>query len=289
MIAVFAIYIFVLGWPSPVGPAGVRAFLERFSALAGSDGRGLTDELEIIGVGLPSNILPMFAFVGVAALAHGASFRAFCTAASRFRWRMLVVGLLLATAIIGPFVAIGELTDPKAAPPILTISNDAPLRVVYLLVCLIAFVPAALGEEVLFRGWLLRQMSNLLRNPFMLLTANGVIFAAAHFDFAPDVFLERSIMGAGLGYMTLRLGGVEMAAGVHASNNLMIVLFISPLTLRLTPSSGLDATSIVPYLGLFAAYVGMAELMARWPALRRWSGADQVPDLTTTAAVEHFS
>ena len=289
IIAAFAIYVVLLGWPNPFGSAGPRPLLDRFIALAGSDGRNLADELEIIGIGLTSNILPMFAFLGIAALAHRTTLRAFCTAATRFRWRMLVVGLLLATAVIGPFVAIVELMDPKAAPPILTISKDPLLLGVYALVSFIGFVPAALGEEILFRGWLLRQISNAFRNPLILLTANGVIFAAAHFDFAPDAFLERSIMGAGLGYMTLRLSGVELAAGVHASNNLMIVLFISPLTLKAAPNSGFDATSLISYVGLFVAYVGIAEITARWPSLRRWSGADRGPSPTTIAVVEHFS
>ena len=33
-------------------------------------------------------------------------------------------------------------------------------------------------------------------------------------------------MGAGFAYMTLRLGGIEFSTGVHAANNLLIVLFI---------------------------------------------------------------
>src|SRR5260370_38178639 len=62
IVAVLALYIFVFGWPNPT-TAGPAALVERFSALARSDGRNLADELEIIGIGLTSNILPMFAFV----------------------------------------------------------------------------------------------------------------------------------------------------------------------------------------------------------------------------------
>jgi hypothetical protein len=201
---------------------------------------------------------------------------------------MLLVGLVLSMLVIGPFLAIAQLMDPKAGPPpVVSVATDGVQRAIYVLLCIVGFVPAAMGEEFLFRGWLLRQTSNVTRNAAVLLIGNGVIFAAAHFDFAPDAFLERAIMGAGLGYMTLRLGGVEMSSGVHAANNLMIVLFLEPLTLKLTPNTGLDPMTVVAYVGLFVAYVAMAELTARWTPLRRWSRAE--PGLPSIAEAEHFS
>ena len=288
ILATFALYVLAFGWPAPTTTHGVRALAQRFTDLAASDGTSFSDALQIMGFALPSNVLPIFAFIGVAALAHGRSIRNLSTTAPRFRWRMLLVGLALSFLVIGPFLAVGQLMDPKAQPPpVLTVAKDGVQRAIYVVLCIIGFTPAAMGEEILFRGWLLRQTSNLTRNPIALLIGNGVLFAAAHFDFAPDAFLERAIMGAGLGYMTLRLGGVEMSSGVHAANNLMIVLFLDPLTLKLTPNTGLDPGALAAYVGLFVAYVGMTELMARWTPLRLWSRAEAVRP--SIAEAEHFS
>jgi hypothetical protein len=80
-------------------------------------------------------------------------------------------------------------------------------------------------------------------------------------------------MGAGFVYMTLRLGGVEFSTGAHAANNILIVLFIQPLSLKPTPSTGVSADSLFQDVFLLASYVIMAEVAARWAPLRRWTGA----------------
>jgi hypothetical protein len=78
VLATFAVYVLAFGWPAPTSAAGVRALAQRFSELAGSDGHSFSDALQIIGFALPSNVLPIFAFIGVAALARGASAGACC-------------------------------------------------------------------------------------------------------------------------------------------------------------------------------------------------------------------
>ncbi|HEY1753104.1 MAG TPA: CPBP family intramembrane glutamic endopeptidase [Caulobacteraceae bacterium] len=290
-LAVVLLYVAVAGWPAPTSLEGLKALLRRFVELGASDGRSFPDAMEIIGLGLTTNIAPMFAVIGLAALIHERPIRGLATTAPRFRWRMMAAGVALWVVVVGPFLLVGQLMDPKAGPaPMLAVSTNPALCLIYALVCIAGFTPAAIGEEILFRGWLLRQTGNLTRNILVLTVANGVIFSTAHLDFAPDAFLERAIMGAGFVYMTLRVGGVELSSGAHTANNLALVLFISPLTLKLTQTTGVSATSIAAYVGLFVAYVAMAELMVRWAPLRRWAGADQtLPPPPAIAAAAHFS
>jgi membrane protease YdiL (CAAX protease family) len=91
---------------------------------------------------------------------------------------------------------------------------------------------AAAAEEVVFRGWLLKQMGAFTRNPALLIAINGLLFSAIHFDPNLDAFLVRLAMGVGLAWMTLRLGGIEFAIGAHAANNIVILLFIQPMSLK---------------------------------------------------------
>jgi len=281
--------VLACGWPAPTSTEGLQAFARRLSDLSNSDGHSFADASQIMALALPGNILPMFSFIAIAALVHRRRIKDFVTSWPRFRWRLMLTGFVLSTIVIGPFLAVGQMLDPKAGlPPVLLVSPDIVLRVVYALLCVIAFTPAAMGEEILFRGWLLRQTAVLVRQPLVLMAVNGVLFSAAHLDFAPDAFLERALMGAGFTYMTLRLGGVEMSCGVHAANNLMIVLFLQPLTLKLSPNTPLDAGTAVSYVGLFVAYIGMAELIARWTPLRRWTQGEPPPP-SASAEAEHFS
>jgi membrane protease YdiL (CAAX protease family) len=278
------------GWPSPSGADSIKELLRRFLTLSGSDGRSFGDALQLITVAIPSNVLPIYAVIGVAVLVHRVRLKRFITAAPKFRWRMLVSGVVLPALIIGPFVGIGQWLDPShATPPILTVSDSLGHGVVYAIVCVLAFLPAAFGEEVLFRGWLLRQLGALTRNPAILIILDGAIFAAGHFQFGPDALLERTILGGAFAYMTLRLGGVEFSTGAHLANNLMVVLFLEPLTLKQPAEAGVTASTLIQYVYLVVSYVAMAELMARWAPLRRWAGVDQPAVPVATAAAAHFS
>jgi membrane protease YdiL (CAAX protease family) len=155
---------------------------------------------------------------------------------------------------------------------ILRVSPNLAGRSLYALIAIGLLVLASAAEELLFRGWLLKQSAAYIRNPIALMVLNGVLFAAIHLDPNLDAFLFRAAMGAGLTWMALRLGGVELGVGVHAANNVVIVLLLRPITLQ--PDAprefhiGLVASAVV----VLAGFVGVAELWMRWPALRRWTG-----------------
>jgi membrane protease YdiL (CAAX protease family) len=220
----------------------------------------------------------------------GRKLLSYLTVAPRFRWRLLLLGLGLSLLVIGPMLALAQLTDPHASPPpLLSLTQSLSGRIVYVVASFVCLIPAAAAEEVVFRGWLLRQSAALTRNPWVLMGINGVLFSAVHGEFAPDPFLTRTLMGAGFVYMTLRLGGVEFSIGAHAANNLLIVLFLQPLTLTSTAPSGFTSESILQDLFLFASYIVMAEVTARWTPLRRWAGVDQPEAPPTTAVAAHFS
>ncbi len=213
----------------------------------------------------------------------------YVAAAGRVRWRLFGVAMALSAAAIAPVVVAERILNGGGGGlAFLAISPGAFDRIVYCLLSLL-LIPAAAAEELFFRGWLLRQAGVFLRRPLTLIAATALLFSAAHLDFTPEAFLTRALMGGAFAYMTLRLGGIEFAAGAHAVNNLMIVLFLQPLSLQQTPTPEFSAFSLVEYVALIGGYVLITELLARLPTLRRWAGVkteDISPSRDVTA---HFS
>lgn len=281
----------IAGWIVVVAP---------YAVLSGDGGRGLAalgdiarliqnthdQTLAVVVLRLlftvATNQLFLLVFVAVAAALAGRALKRYLTAAATFRWRLLAAGLVLGMAALIPAV-IAEHTFGAVSTPVTAISNDWVGRLAYL-VASVVFIPAALAEELMFRGWLMRQISASTRRPSLLLLFTGVVFAALHFDFDPTAFITRATMGAGLAYMTLRLGGVELAAGVHAANNIMIVLFIEQLGgTQAVSETGLSIDLFVSNALTMAVYVGLAEAVARIAPLSRLLGV-QPRDLSPGGA-----
>lgn len=225
-------------------------------------------------------------FVAFAAALARQPLHVYITAAAQVRWRLLAAGLLLSAAAMAPVVLADRLlAGGPAALPVLSVSTGLGDRVAYVASSLL-LLPAAAAEELFFRGWLLRQASAFLRRPAILIAATALTFSALHFDFNPDAFLTRALMGAGFAYMTLRLGGIEFSTGAHAVNNIMIVLFVQPLAFDAAATSDMSALSLAEDAALIGGYVLITELVARLPALRRLAGVrlDEISGAAATAA-----
>ena len=88
-------------------------------------------------------------------------------------------------------------------------------------------------EEYLFRGYLMQGFAGLFRNRWAPLLMTSIIFGCLHLA-NPEVDklgynLVWWYMGTGLvlGIMTLMDEGIELALGVHASNNLFAALLVT--------------------------------------------------------------
>lgn len=223
------------------------------------------------------------AFVALAATISSRHFLHYVTAARRVRWRLLLAGLALTFVAMAPLVIVSRLSSPGPAPmPLLDISRGIPGRLVYALAALL-LIPSAAAEELMFRGWLLRQVAAFTRNPALLIVITAAAFSAAHFDFAPDAFLTRLLMGCGFAYMTLRLGGIELATGAHAANNILYILFIEPLAPATASQASSGGGVLFGDLALVAGYIAIAEVVARVDRVRRWAGVE-MSEVTATGA-----
>ncbi len=223
-------------------------------------------ELSLVGL---SSYAGALAFLAVAAWVERRPVRSFLTAAPRFRWRQIGLGLVVFLPIVGLAIGLTNMLDPHPpTPPLFTPGASASARLIYFAAALVFLYLAALSEEMLFRGWALQRTSAFTKNIPIVLAVNGVLFSLAHFDPDLGAFVIRVVMGAGWAWIVLRLAGVELAAGAHLANNLAICLFNRPVVLTPPPKQPFDIVSVGVELASIALLVIAVELaLRRWPRL----------------------
>jgi uncharacterized protein len=230
----------------------------------GRTGRSLQSYVYELAVAGISSFAAAYAFLVVAARMAQRPILSFMTAASRFRWGVVGLGLLAAVPIIGASVLIGDLgPGPHDTPPLFQPGAAVWARIAYAGAAATCLCLAALAEEMLFRGWLLQQTYAFARNLFVLLAVNGVLFSAAHFDPSLGGFLIRVAMGAAWSWIVLRTGGLEFALGAHLANNLTISLFVKPVTFVIPPHRPIDYGEIALEVAGLALLVAVVEFLVR--------------------------
>jgi len=89
----------------------------------------------------------------------------------------------------------------------------------------IAIVPA-LGEELLFRGYLQQKMSCLLGNSHVAIIITAILFSAIHMQI--QGFFPRFFLGLVLGYLFYWSGSLSISIIIHLINNAIAITFAYP-------------------------------------------------------------
>ena len=114
----------------------------------------------------------------------------------------------------------------------------------------IAIVPA-IGEELLFRGYLQQSFSKWLSNPHVAIIVTAVLFSAIHLHF--QGFLPRFILGVLLGYLFYWSGSLWLPILAHFANNAQAVIISYP-TFQVDSGvySVLSDVEVDPMMALFS-------------------------------------
>jgi len=114
----------------------------------------------------------------------------------------------------------------------------------------IAIVPA-IGEELLFRGYLQQKFGNWLGNPHTSILITAFLFSAIHFHF--QGMIPRFVLGVLLGYLFYWSKTLWLPIIAHFVNNAQAVILSYPsfkidsAAYSISPESSVD-----PMLGLFS-------------------------------------
>ncbi len=130
----------------------------------------------------------------------------------------------------------------------------------------IAIIPA-LGEELVFRGLVQRQIQRGSNNAHLAVWLSAALFSAIHLQF--EGFLPRLFLGVALGYLLVWTQTLWVPILAHLLNNagqVILQYFWNPLQ---DPNLTEQEESIPWHLGLFAlvAMVGIGYILysRRWP------------------------
>lgn len=127
-----------------------------------------------------------------------------------------------------------------------TINNlliaDAPYEFIFNVV-IIALIPAV-GEELIFRGILQKQLENSFRNAIVGIWVAALIFSAFHMQF--EGFLPRLILGALLGYLYYWSRNLWVPIIAHFMNNFLQILAQYLLQKEISDID-LDSIEMIPW------------------------------------------
>ncbi len=256
------------------GAPAAAALFSVFDQPARAETEGMAS-LFVLAVLAGVNAAAALAFVAVGAGISHRPVRRYAVVETAFRTRLLIAGLVLVGTIMATLIlASHTLSASMPPPPVLTLATTTFDRATYAAFAIVLLVIAAAAEEIVFRGWLLKHAGAFVRNPAILMAVNGLLFALIHFDPNPGAFLVRAAMGAGLTWMTLRTGGIELAIGAHAANNIAILLLLRPLSLAPETPHAFQWTSLITVVAIGAGYALLAEAVVRWPVVTRWFGRE---------------
>ena len=182
----------------------------------------------------------------------------------KLRWKYLLACLglavvaLVAQVVVGSLVP-GDVPGTEAADP-----NPLDGRTIALLVIVLLTTPLqAAGEEYAFRGYLLQALGALLGHKWVTIVLTALLFAVAHLQFDPPLFIDRFLFGLVAAWLVIRTGGLEAGIALHVLNNYLALGFailFSDLTEALDPGNvswwhvPVSLTQSLVYAGL-AAYV----------------------------------
>lgn len=114
----------------------------------------------------------------------------------------------------------------------------------------IAVVPA-IGEELLFRGYLQQKFVNRFSNYHIAILITAFLFSAIHFDL--QAIVPRFVLGVLLGYLYFWSRNLWLPILAHFINNAQVVIFsFSKFKIKIIEDLTLSNKSVDPIMGLFS-------------------------------------
>jgi membrane protease YdiL (CAAX protease family) len=183
----------------------------------------------------------------------------------KLRWKFLLVCVGLGAVALGASIVVGMLVPSSGSSGGGGGDHVSTGRAVALgLVVLLTTPLQAAGEEYAFRGYLLQAVGALTRNKWVTIVITAGLFATAHLQFAPPLFLDRFLFGLVAGWLVIRTGGLESGIALHVLNNYLalgLAILSGDLVTTLSSPSA-DWWELIPSLTQTLVFAGLVAWVA---------------------------
>jgi membrane protease YdiL (CAAX protease family) len=157
---------------------------------------------------------------GVVRVLHQMRPRWLSSVVPKLRWKFLLVCFGISVVALFAQLVVGMLVPQDANPDVAASVNELTGTTLALgLVILLTTPFQAIGEEYLFRGYLLQATGSLVRNRWVAIVLTALLFATAHLQFDPPLFFDRFMFGLVAAWLVIRTGGLEAGIALHVLNN----------------------------------------------------------------------
>ena len=157
---------------------------------------------------------------GVVRVLHQLRPRWLTSVAPKLRWRFLLACFGIAVVALVAQLVVGMLVPLDANPDVAASVNELTGTTLALgLVVLLTTPFQSIGEEYVFRGYLLQATGSLVRNRWVAIVLTALLFASAHLQFDPPLFFDRFMFGLVAAWLVIRTGGLEAGIALHVFNN----------------------------------------------------------------------
>jgi membrane protease YdiL (CAAX protease family) len=213
-----------------------------------------------LAVNLASFVVAFAAIALTVKLIHRRPFVSLITPGRRIRWRRIALGFGVWFVLAG----LISLVEQVIFPGRYALTLNLPRLLPFAAVALVLLPIQTSAEELFFRGYLLQGIGLLTRNRLLLAALGGLLFALPHIanpEVSVDFWTVMSFyfaFGAALTLIVLRDNGLELALGVHASNNLFTALLANYKGSALDTPAVFTASGFTPWYTLVSTLVGLA-------------------------------
>lgn len=257
------VFAVIVAMGAAIGAADAAGWIDR--EMLGLDFRAetLADEMGFVAVLAGVLFALSLAILGAAMIAYRRG-------ADAFLWPSPGGGLGLFLAGFGVMFVVSlalwpvmQMMDHSGPGPLLDPSEQLDARVAYAGAAALGLLFAAAGEEIAFRGVLLRITAGFTQSLWLILLINGLLFSAIHWDPDPVAFVARAASGMVWCWAALRLGNLAFAIGAHLANNLFIALLLAPISEAAMTGQGIPVEVLaLEGVSLLAVLIAV-ELLAR--------------------------
>jgi membrane protease YdiL (CAAX protease family) len=221
---------------------------------------------------------------------HGMRPRWLTSVVPRMRWRFFAICVGFAVVAVVAQVVVGALLPSSAGEISGSVTALTRTTVVSGVVILLTTPLQAIGEEYLFRGYLLQAVGSLFGSRWIAIVATATMFALAHGAQNFPLFFDRFAFGLIAGWLVTVTGGLEAGIALHIVNNffaLGLALAFGDLSETLNASSAswwnivLTVTQSAVYAGLVYATARRMRLQTHTAPPPREPGPATSADLAT--------